>query len=89
MVKILKENNNRWRVKDDFIGINEVYDTYEDALKRSKWCDNEKANLMGEDDEVCDMCGGTGEIAIIERVYTNEPHMAPVGSRPCDCQLNK
>jgi hypothetical protein len=33
--------------------------------------------------EPCGMCGGTGEIATMERVYAGEPHMADVGSEPC------
>jgi len=46
----------------------------------------------GEEDDffyekVCETCGGTGEITTMERVYPNEPHMAPVGTAPCpDCQ---
>jgi len=38
-------------------------------------------------DKVCETCGGEGEITTMEQVYPGEPHMAPVGSRPCpDCQ---
>lgn len=33
--------------------------------------------------EVCEMCGGTGEVSTMEKVYPGEPHMAPIGSAPC------
>lgn len=40
-----------------------------------------------EEEEVCSTCGGTGIVATMERVYPNEPHMAPIGESPCpDCQ---
>lgn len=39
-----------------------------------------------EEEEVCETCGGTGEITTMERVYANEPIEAPIGSAPCpDC----
>lgn len=44
-------------------------------------------DLEDEEEDVCETCGGTGEITTMERVYPNEPHLAPVGSAPCpDCQ---
>lgn len=36
-----------------------------------------------EREEVCAECLGSGEVTTMERVYPNEPHMAPVGSEPC------
>ena len=36
---------------------------------------------------VCEFCFGTGELTTMEQVYAGEPHMAPIGSRPCVCQL--
>lgn len=39
-----------------------------------------------EDEEVCETCGGTGEVSSMEAVYPGEPHMADVGTQPCpDC----
>lgn len=39
------------------------------------------------EEEICDTCGGAGTIRTMERVYPDEPHMAPVGESPCpDCQ---
>ena len=40
--------------------------------------------------EVCETCGGTGEVATLDSVYRNEPHQALVGSQPCpDCTDNE
>ena len=40
--------------------------------------------------EVCETCGGTGEVATLDSVYRNEPHQALVGSQPCpDCSSNE
>lgn len=32
----------------------------------------------------CEECGGTGEVTVMEIVYPNEPHMAPIGSEVCE-----
>ena len=41
---------------------------------------------LKDDEEECETCGGTGVITTMERVYPNEPHMAPIGEEPCpDC----
>jgi len=41
-----------------------------------------------EKEEVCETCGGTGEVSVMERVYAGEPHMADVGTARCpDCNL--
>lgn len=45
------------------------------------------ANACAESD-VCEMCEGTGEVSCPDYVYNNEPHMADVGVRKCDCQLD-
>ncbi len=45
------------------------------------------ANKLVEDDPVCPICGGDGEVTVMEPVYQGEPHMAAVGTMPCDCQL--
>lgn len=37
--------------------------------------------------EVCAECLGTGEVTTMEAVYPNEPHQAPIGTKPCICQL--
>lgn len=44
---------------------------------------------MTEDttEDVCLDCGGTGEVTTMERVYPNEPHMAPIGTMKCHCQV--
>lgn len=39
-----------------------------------------------EDEDICPDCGGSGEVTTMEQVYANEPHMAPIGTRPCHCQ---
>lgn len=36
----------------------------------------------------CIYCGGTGEVSTMEAVYANEPHMADVGSAPCECTID-
>jgi len=33
--------------------------------------------------EKCLDCNGIGEVSTMERVYSNEPHTAPVGSETC------
>lgn len=40
-------------------------------------------------DPVCEFCGGTGEVVVDEAVYPGEPHMAPIGTRPCICQIKE
>ena len=47
---------------------------------------NELPELPDLEDEECEFCGGTGEITTMERVYSGEPHMADIGTRPCVCQ---
>lgn len=42
-----------------------------------------------EVEEVCADCLGTGEVPIMEYVYPGEPHMAPIGIKPCHCQLKE
>lgn len=41
------------------------------------------------EDEVCEFCGGTGEITVDEQVYAGEPHYAPIGTRKCICQIEE
>ncbi len=38
-------------------------------------------------EDVCPDCGGTGEVTTMDRVYLGEPHMAPVGTEKCHCQI--
>lgn len=40
-------------------------------------------------EDVCEYCLGTGETTEMERVYPNEPHMAPIGTRKCECQIRE
>lgn len=42
-----------------------------------------------EVDEVCAECLGTGEVTTMEYVYPGEPHMAPIGTKPCLCQIKE
>lgn len=42
-----------------------------------------------EKEDICPDCDGTGEVDCMETVYPGEPHMAMVGSRKCDCQINE
>lgn len=42
-----------------------------------------------EVEDVCYFCLGTGETTEMEQVYPNEPHMAPIGTRKCDCQIKE
>jgi len=40
-----------------------------------------------EQDDVCQTCGGTGEVSAMGYVYPGEPHMADIDTAPCpDCQ---
>ena len=49
-----------------------------------------KNDIELPDDNICGTCGGSGEITTMERVYPNEPHLAPIGSEPCpDCQIKE
>jgi len=45
------------------------------------------ANRVEEDNIPCPICGGYGEVTTMESVYSGEPHMAAIGTRPCECQL--
>lgn len=56
----------------------------------------ELQNLDGQkseqksDEEVCDICGGSGEVSCLEEVeYGNPQTMADVGSRKCLCQMDE
>ncbi|MFA6158866.1 MAG: hypothetical protein WC763_04590 [Candidatus Paceibacterota bacterium] len=40
-------------------------------------------------EDVCEYCLGAGEVTVDERVYPGEPHMAPIGTEKCQCQLNE
>lgn len=40
-----------------------------------------------QEEETCEMCGGTGEITTMEYVYPGEPHMAPIGTQTCLCRI--
>ncbi len=55
------------------------------------WPEKEMLNNENRDpnneEEICEECGGTGEVDVIEPVYPGEPHMADVGTRPCVCQI--
>lgn len=46
-------------------------------------------NIEKDDGEqVCETCGGTGEVTCEGRVYPNEPHTADIDTGPCpDCNI--
>lgn len=44
---------------------------------------------LSDIEEVCEMCLGEGEVTTMERVYAGEPHVAPIGTRKCICQMRK
>jgi len=50
------------------------------SLELTKNNSNEKTN--------CEFCDGTGEVAVTEQVYQNEPHMACTDTKKCICQIN-
>lgn len=49
----------------------------------------EEELLAEESEEICEWCGGTGEVTTMEQVYPGEPHMADIGTRKCICQIEK
>ena len=44
-------------------------------------------NMKTLQQEMCDMCDGSGEIAAMEQVWPGEPHYAPIGTQKCLCQI--
>jgi hypothetical protein len=44
-------------------------------------------NETSSQEEECEICGGTGEVSILEQVWPNEPQVAPVGTRKCECRI--
>ena len=40
--------------------------------------------MLTDQDNVCEFCGGTGEIDVMEN--DGEGHLEPVGKRACICQ---
>lgn len=71
-----------------------VADTEEETIKTSSPFFNRRnaerlEKIVLEDGDICEMCGGTGEVDCMENVYPNEPHMAMVGSRKCECQIKE
>ena len=63
--------------------------------KLESWYEPKEMGIMQtldelqEEVEVCEFCGGTGEIVVDEQVYPGEPHMASIGTRTCICQVNQ
>lgn len=51
--------------------------------------EGELPELPEFEDEVCEFCGGTGEVTVDEQVYPGEPHYAPIGTRKCICQIEE
>lgn len=37
----------------------------------------------------CDICEDTGETTTMEQVYAGEPHVAPIGTQVCVCQIHE
>lgn len=42
-----------------------------------------------EEEDVCEHCGGSGEVDVMGSVYPNEPHQALVDTQKCICQLHE
>lgn len=55
--------------------------------KGGQMCDCEEDHDGECPEEVCEHCGGTGEVSVMEQLYPHEPHMADVGSQTCICKL--
>ncbi len=77
-----------YEVLEDFIKhdhriiINTTTDEPEESEKLLEEMSEEIRKAVGN--HVCDVCGGSGEIATMEKVYPGEPHMADIGEpRPC------
>lgn len=58
-----------------------------DIEENKKYIKEDFTGGIAEDNTPCPICGGTGEVTTMERVYPSEPHMAPVGTSKCECQL--
>ncbi len=56
-----------------------------------RWKDklNRLRKVVTLEEEVCEHCGGTGEVSVTESVYPGEPHMAMVGTRTCECSIRE
>ena len=39
--------------------------------------------------DICEYCGGIGELSSMMTVYAGEPHMADIGTEPCICQIQR
>lgn len=70
-----------------------VADTEEETIKISspffsrRNAERLEKIVLENDGDVCEMCGGSGEVDCMESVYPNEPHMAMVGIQKCsECQ---
>jgi hypothetical protein len=60
----------------------------QDEIQEDTTSMEEKLEALDEE-EVCELCGGTGEVTTSEQVYPGEPHMADIGTRKCICQLKE
>lgn len=49
--------------------------------------DGEIEQMLIENGQLCEHCLGEGEVTAMERVWPNEPHMAPIGTEKCICRL--
>ena len=48
MAIIQKTSNNKWRVQDSYLGVDEEFETATEAFKRREECNVEKLKLMCE-----------------------------------------
>lgn len=49
----------------------------------------EMEKYLVDSEQMCGKCHDTGEVDTMESIYPGEPHMGPVGSRPCDCRIKE
>lgn len=82
-------------VLKNFVSEMDLLDRVEEHDPQEAKKDREKAyEKLIEDLEIpyefeCDICEDTGETTVMERVYANEPHEAPIGTQTCICRLHE
>jgi len=60
----------------------------EKIMKKNKELLNEMEESIEKISKyTCEICCDTGMVDVMDQVYDNEPHMANVGCRRCECTL--